>query len=199
MTGVWSTIKGAPAPIRERQGEDQPRVARASGSSSSSRPSSPPKVLGTSSSRPLPRSYNPGVDARGARSPGATSSQSFSPGKSSPSRLSRSSTALGQGEKSRAKDRKSAGNANEDSRNTTTVPGTGNGTGSSADVTRATPQSVQPSASSTIDPLSQHIFMRKITSTDQSIPHRLTQMAEGLSRPSQDLAARNVAAVGDKR
>ncbi|GAB1320936.1 WD40-repeat-containing domain protein [Madurella fahalii] len=199
MAGVWSTIKGAPGPAPERQSENPPRVAGAS-SSSSSRPSPPPKDLGTSSSRSLPRSHSSGVDPRGARSPGATTSQSFSPGKSSPSRRSRSSTALGQRERSRAKDRKiERENANEDVNDTTTIPGIGNGTGSGADVARAAPPPVQASAPFTIDPLSQHIFMRKNPSADQSIPQRLTQMAEGLARPPSDLTARNAAAAGDKR
>lgn len=43
----------------------------------------------------------------------------------------------------------------------------------------------------------QHIFMRRNTTTEQSIPQRLTQMAEGLTRPNSDLSARNALAVSE--
>ncbi|KAH6612302.1 hypothetical protein B0J18DRAFT_80649 [Chaetomium sp. MPI-SDFR-AT-0129] len=76
--------------------------------------------------------------------------------------------------------------------------GTTNGANGSADVTRHTASTPAhtPGANSAIDPLSQQIFMRK--NTEPSIPQRLTQMAEGLTRASTELSRSNATpASGD--
>ncbi|AEO69672.1 uncharacterized protein THITE_2120360 [Thermothielavioides terrestris NRRL 8126] len=187
MTGIWSTIKAA-APALAQQQQQEHDATR-----SSTRPSSPPRIPNTPpSSRSLPRS--PGsLDAQaGTRSQASTTSQSHSrsPGAKSPARPSRNSTSTAPKEKSRATDVEGdpgkAANANE-------VADASNGDGSDARIARPA-LAHTPGSNSAIDPLSQQILLRK--STEPSIPHRLTQMAEGLARASSELS-RNVVPISD--
>jgi hypothetical protein len=95
----------------------------------------------------------------GAQTQTVPTPPSFSPGKSSPSRRSRSSHTILQKEKD---GRKEGGaeieDADKPSNDITSIPGTGNGAGSTVDVASTGTLSrppLQPSGSSTIDPLSQ--------------------------------------------
>ncbi|KAK4043868.1 WD40-repeat-containing domain protein [Parachaetomium inaequale] len=200
MAGIWSTIKSA-APA------SSPRAVESSTGNNTARPPSPPRVLGTPPpSRSLPRPSS-SLDARATtRSQASTTqhshshSHSRSPGTKSPSRLSRNSTSTAlTRDKGRGKERDTEGKDAAGAGTTTTaIAGTTNGTtSSSVDIARqpaASPAAHTPGSNSAIDPLSQHIFMRK--TTEPSIPQRLTQMAEGLTRASSDVS-RNAAPAGE--
>ncbi|KAK4151539.1 WD40-repeat-containing domain protein [Chaetomidium leptoderma] len=198
MSGIWATIKSAaPALGHQHQHESSPRLVEGS----ATRPPSPPRILGTppSSSQSLPRPPSSLDHRAGSRSQSSTTLQSHSRSAAtkSPARLSRNSTSSVLKDKGRGKDREvGPEDAGEAGTTTTAITGTGNGTSSSIDVARpaaATPAHT-PGSSSAIDPLSQHILMRK--NTEPSIPQRLTQMAEGLARASSDLS-RNVTPAGE--
>ncbi|KAK3296376.1 WD40-repeat-containing domain protein [Chaetomium fimeti] len=132
------------------------------------------------------------------RSQASTTPQSTrSPVTKSPSRLSRNSTSTVLLDKVRGKDRDAEGkDAGEPGNTTTATAGATNGTSSSVDIVRNTASGTAhtPSSNSAIDPLSQHIFMRK--NTEPSIPQRLTQMAEGLTRASSEFS-RNAIPTGE--
>ncbi|KAL2015664.1 hypothetical protein VTK56DRAFT_5042 [Thermocarpiscus australiensis] len=188
MTGIWSMIKAA-APVPEHRHESSPSFAGASNNQPSWSPATPPSSIG----------------GRGNQSRVATMHpQSLSPGKHSPSRLSPSNTAPAQKEMSRGEGRETEAEHADADINHAAIVGTGESAGSSVDDARTTPTpqplAQAPAPSSTIDPLSQHILMRK--STELSIPQRLTQIAEGLAKPSLDIskiAAPGAEVVKDRR
>ncbi|KAK4246151.1 hypothetical protein C7999DRAFT_42375 [Corynascus novoguineensis] len=202
MTGIWSTIKSA-APAAGLQHESPPSTVDAS----VTRSPSPPRKLGTpSSSRSLPRPPS-SLDARAHASAATTRSQATttspahppSPSAKSLSRLSRNSTSTSTvlKAKGRGKDRNIEDNdAGEPGITATTIETTANGSPSSLDVARHGVSSTAhtPGSNSAIDPLSQHILMRK--NTESSIPQRLTQMAEGLARASSEMT-RSAAPAGE--
>ncbi|KAH6627513.1 WD40-repeat-containing domain protein [Chaetomium tenue] len=139
------------------------------------------------------------ASAANNRSQASTTPQSTrSPVTKSPARLSRNSTSTVLLDIVRGKDRDAEGkDVGETSNPTTATAGTTNGTTSSVDIARQHPASGTahtPSSNSAIDPLSQHIFMRK--NTEPSIPQRLTQMAEGLTRASSEFS-RNAIPTGE--
>ncbi|EAQ88837.1 hypothetical protein CHGG_05456 [Chaetomium globosum CBS 148.51] len=139
------------------------------------------------------------ASAANNRSQASTTPQSTrSPVTKSPARLSRNSTSTVLLDIVRGKDRDAEGKDVGETGNTTSATaGTTNGTTSSVDIARQHPASGTahtPSSNSAIDPLSQHIFMRK--NTEPSIPQRLTQMAEGLTRASSEFS-RNAIPAGE--
>ncbi|KAK4119664.1 WD40 repeat-like protein [Parathielavia appendiculata] len=191
MTGIWSSIKAAAPALAQSQ---QPHEI------STARPPSPPTTPGAAPTSRSPPRPSTSLDARTrTRSQDSTTPQSHSrsPGIKRASRLSRNSTSITIKATSQAKDRDTeTEDAGEFGDTTAAILGTGNGSGSSADVVKPAPSTpaYTPGASSAIDPLSQQIFMRK--NTEPSIPQRLTQMAEGLARASSDLS-RNVVTTSE--
>lgn len=203
MAGIWSAIKGAPdhlfpdGALRQHQApgpNDRPPL------------SSTRLLIGGPAPRP-PAS----VDPRCTASPSSTTTQPAAPtpSKRTPSRRSRSSTAVPGKEKECEKDRRTEKEKESDAQNADETPQAASSNSIAAaghSAARATPPpSLQsPASASAIDPLSQHIFLR--TNTDHSIPHRLrhpsrpespTHMAEAPTPSSVELGVKTTISAGD--
>ncbi|KAJ4287470.1 hypothetical protein N0V88_007657 [Collariella sp. IMI 366227] len=217
MTGIWTTIKAAATPALSQQQQQHERNDDTIWQRATDNSRTSPRTLGTPALDARdPRSQASTTPQAHARSPGPSKSPSRPPRRTSSIALKDRDRDKDKASRSGSRGNNTETQATEDVDEDRNGTGTGqnipsiviaNGTGTPTvaassssngpDVTllSATPAAAHtPSANSAIDPLSQHIFMRK--NTEPSIPQRLTQMAEGLARASTELSRNAVPAGG---